>query len=337
MEISEQPSLMAHLASIPFGSEAGRNKHLERLSAIIRNLAVSPTTRPSIEHHGYLLGAVARLGNIKNRQVQRNILSFLLSLAQDKDSRVMLARYGDGLILSLLINLMVENHTATRRRAVRVVRLLARETAGSQVAKDPKLIAALSRRSLLDTSNQVRAEASEVLSRLGAFQAVHASWHHALLMNLASTTTMLPGVFPLALISNSPRLINQLPDKERSTLVECLSSNALSTASSNEGKERSCWAIREIMKDKMNQVCNASPCILEALLQHATNHICSQLSHSTDGMRVLIFLATVADHRKRMAVHPDLLKNLISYATSIEGYLIKQDAKKAIVALVSEL
>jgi hypothetical protein len=338
MDILEQECLMKHLAAFPFEPETCCQKNLERLSAIIRNLAVSPTTRPLLAQHGNLMGAVARLGSSKNRYVQRNMLSFLLNVAQEMDSCAMIALYGDGVMLTLLRQLMMENHTATRRRAVRVVRLLAREAAGSQLARDSGLIAALSHRSMLDPSNEVRAEAADALARLVSFLSVQMSRYQTLLLiNLASAPATLPEAYSLAVINSSPQLINQLPVDERGTLVECLGQIALSPSFSNECKKRSTSAILTLSEDESNRAFMASPSILEALVQNATNHGDAQLQRHTAGVQGIVFLATVADNRIKMAVHRGLLQALINHATSTVDCQTKQDVKKAIVSLVSEL
>jgi hypothetical protein len=338
MEIVEQESLMMRLAAFPFQPGPCSKKNLERLPAIIRNLAVSPTTRPFLAQHGNLLGAVARMGSSENRHVQRNMLSFLLNVAQDMDYGATIALHGDGVILNLLRQLMMENHTATRRRAVRVVRMLTREAAGSQLARDSDLIAALSHRAMLDPSNEVRAEATDALARLGSFLSAQTSWYHtSLLVNLSSAPAALPEAFSVSLISYSPQLINQLPLNERGTLVECLGQISLSPSSSNECKKRACSAILAVSEDESNREYMALPSILEALVQDACNYGGAQLTRHTSGIQGLVFLATVPGNRIRMAVHRGLLQTLIRYATSTKACQTKQDVKKAIAALVSEV
>ncbi|CAB9509240.1 expressed unknown protein [Seminavis robusta] len=345
MEIVENSTLMLFLASIPFTTCLETDKKsLERLSAIIRNLVVSPSTRTLLANHGNILGSVARMGATSNRHVQRNILSFLLSLCQDMDMCVTVSLYGDGAVLDLLRQLMgIQNNTATRRRAVRVVRLLAREASGSQVARDTALIATLSQRALHDASNEVRAEATDAISRISSFINVQVSKHHVLpLMQLASSPLSLPEVFSLALIKHSAKLIYKLPMEERGLLFESLAQIALSTSSTTPCKQSACSAILDLSREESIRARIASTSVLEALTRNvAIRTAGNQAQNPFVGIQALTLLATVHQHRLRMATHPCLLRALIHYVTSVptppQSNGTKRDVKKAIVALVSAL
>lgn len=353
LEMAEHGTLTLHLAEIPFShrettttasNNPEKDKVLERLSAIFRNLAVSPSPRPVLARCPQILNAIARMGSHSSRQIQRNILNFLLNVGQDVDSCIILCLHGDGILVNLLKRFMRNDaDAAIRKRAVRILRMLACEGSATLLVHDSTLIACLLERALHDTSHEVCAEATDAIARLAAFIKAPMVQHNQILdalAHLASRSTTQPEVLALALMQQASEPKNRSPMTERGILLESLAQLALSTDTTNQAKEHACCAILDLTKQEMSRARLATCSILEALTQNST--ISNRNDHQDDqrrvfGIKALVNLAKVGPNRKAMANHNLLLQTLVLFAASSRDHEVKSDVKKTILVLVSEL
>ena len=352
LEMAENGTLMLQLAEIPFSHRGTKttpdnpekDKVLERLSAIFRNLAVSPSPRPVLARRPQILNAIARMGSHSSRQIQRNILNFLLSIGQDVDSCVILCLHGDGVLVNLLKRFMRNDaDAAIRKRAVRILRMLACEGSASLLVHDSTLIACLLERALHDTCHEVCTEATDAIVRLAAFIRAPMVQHSQILdtlTRLASSPTTQPEVLALALMQQAAEPTNRSPMAKRGMLLESLANMALSTDTTNQAKEHACCAILDLTKQEMCRTRLATCSILEALTQNTIGNYRNDDQDNQRhlfGIQALVNLAKVRPNRKAMANHNQLLQTLVHFAASSRVNEVKSEVKNTILVLVSEL
>lgn len=345
LEMAEHAGLLPKLAHIPF-SHPNNEKALERLSALIRNLAVSTSTRPILAQKSYILNAIARMGSHSSRYTQRNLLNILLSLGQEVDACIILCLHGDGVLINLLKRFLNhETDAAVRKRAARMLRMLACEGSASLLVHDSSLIDCLSQRALHDERQEVRTEAIDAIIRLAAFINAPMPQHKQVLdtfTQLASCSRTQPEILAQALRKQASQTSNQSSLIERRILLESLAQMALSQRLTNESKELACAALLDLTEHESNRGKLATCSILEALTQNAKIRNQNHDGGNDDprklyGIQALINLASVPTNRKAMANHNLLLQTLVLYAASTRDEQIKRNVKKVILMLVSEL
>ena len=249
--------------------------------------------------------------------------------------------YGEGMILSLLKRLMmVENDSITRKRAVRVLRLLACDTSGPLIVHESAILSSLAQRALHDISNEVRIEATDALVRLAAFAKAPMPQHQMVLdalTQLCSSPTAQPEVLANAFMMQAAKPENRVPMVERRMLVESLAQIAMSKETTNAAKEHACCAILDLTKEAPSRKRIATCSILEALVLNSKSRPDNQHPCHFFGIKALINLAAAHVNRKVMVNHRRLLQTLVQYAASTTDDDLKRDVKNTILALVVEL
>jgi HEAT repeats len=369
------------------------DKAKERLSAVFRNLALSTDVRQRLAQRTDVLTAVVRMAasccdssinegdsyindnfmanNHKQdinarRNVVRNVLSTLASLALDSHSTPWMVFHGDGILVDQLKRFMTRDEDpVVRKRATRALRLLARETSAPVMLKDNQLLEALSRRALHDSSEAVRTEAVEAFAQCASLVGAHSQNPQQyqtvldLLTELATSPEVSTDVVARSLQEQASRPENRKAMAQRKGLVEAMARIALSSEVSRAAKECICTALVDLSHDEANHEAIAIPAILDALVKVLSDRRVNVISEgwvndenqnngnisgsgATKAMkestvRTILNLAKTPSNRKIMASQTALLQSLlrVAAATSTDG--LKKEVKGAILHLASEL
>ena len=333
--MEQPPGLLATIASLPLHIDC--EKVRERLSAVFRNLALSPEARVALAQRPDVLTAISTLANSKSLTTTRNVLNTLLSLAVDGDSCLLMVFHGDGVIVNILKKYISMDDLSVRKRAARALRLVIRETSAPLMVHDNELMKILSHRALHDSSSEVRSEAAEAFARCASLVKAPSSQHEAILdalTYLVSSPNTVPSEVMARVIKEQASLgpQNRRAMVERQTLMVAMSRIAMSPESSISAKENIFSALLDLSDDENNQPHIATPLILDALVQNSgvRNYKIREYA-----VKTLIKLAGNASNRKSMANHTNLLQSLFAAATQLGD--LKTQVKAVILQLATEL
>jgi hypothetical protein len=337
--VIEQPGLVTCLTSLSETEVC--DKAQERLSAVIRNLALSSDTRLLLAQRSDVLTAIARMASSTNRHTIRNLLNTMVSLAMDADSCLLMVFHGDGILVEVLKRFVVyENDAIVRKRAARALRLMARETSAPLLVHDNQLMEFLSHRALHDVSSDVRMEAAEAFARCAGLIKAPMAQHDAVLdalTHLASSPYVLPDVMARALKEQASHKENRKPMAKREKLMVALAKIGVSKESSRSAKENVCSTLFDLSDDESNRVVIATPPTLEALVHNTVDRSEGHARIRECAVRTLLNLAVIQSNRKNMANHTSLLQALLHFAAGTQVDDLKKQVKKVILQLAAEL
>jgi hypothetical protein len=335
----EQPGLLSTLTRIPFSD--ANDKAQERLSAVFRNIAISPDTRILLAQQPDVLSALARLTSYDNRHTLRNTLNTLVSLAMDGDSCLLLVFHGDGILIEAMKRLVThDGDEVIRKRAARALRLMARDTSAPLLVHDTRLMETLSNRALHDTSNDVRIEAAEAFARCAGLIKAPMAQHEAILdalTHLANSPSVLPEVMARALKDQASHPENRVPMAQRNKLLEALARIATSAEAPRTAKEDVCLALLDLCSEEENQTTLATPPMFNALVQNAVGRREDHRSLRESSIQTLLNLALIPSNRNKMANHASLLQALLQFAAATADSNLKKKVKAVILQLAAEL
>ena len=339
--VVEQPGLVTSLTSLPESSSDIGDKAQERLSAVIRNLALSSDTRLLLASRSDVLTCIVRMANASNRHTLRNLLNTMVSLAMDADSCLTMVFHGDGILIELLKRFVVyEEDAVIRKRAARALRLMARETSAPLLVHDNQLMEFLSHRALHDTNNDVRTEAAEAFARLAGLIKAPMAQHDAVLdalTHLACSRNVVPDVMARASKEQASHPENRKPMANREKLMVALAKIALSTNVSRNAKENVCNTFLDLSGDESNRIVIATPPTLEALVRNSVDRTEGHARIRECSVKTLLNLAVIPANRKRMANHTSLIQSLLHFAAGTQAENLKKEVKAVILQLAAEL
>ena len=337
--IVEHPGLITSLTSLPESDP--REKVQERVSAVVRNLALSSDTRVLLAQQSCILTAITRMANSLNRQTLHNLMNTLVSLTMDGDSSLMMVLYGDGIIIEVLKRFVAyEDDAVIRRRAARALRLMARETSAPLLVHDNQLMEFLSHRALHDVNNDVRQEAAEAFARLAGLIKAPMPHHDAVLdalSHLACSPNIMPDVLARASKEQASHPENRRAMAQRENLMIALSKFAISDETSKSVKENVCSTFLDLSDDESNRTVIATPLTLEALVKNIVNRSLGHARIREFAVRTLLNLAVVPSNRRKMAKHASLLQALLHFAAATQVDELKKEVKSVILNLAAEL
>jgi hypothetical protein len=324
-----------------------KSKALERLSAVWRNLAVSPETRASLAQQPDILTALLDLVALSpcNKNILRNVLNTFVSLAMDVASGLLMIFHEDGRILECMKRLMVDDLDAVvRQRAARTLRLLTSESSAPILVHDTDLMDRLSRAALHDEQGKVRIEAAEAFAKCASMVRAPMPQHEAILealTHLASANHISLEVLARAFKEQASHVNNRIPMAGRDKLLQALARIALSEEASIAAKDDACCALKDLATEESNRPLLATFSVLEALVENTVtagrlNGI-RQGARRENAVKAILYLATVPSNREKMVNHGKLLQSLIHFAATAVGSETKDQVKKVILMLVSEL
>ena len=337
--VVEEPGLISGLSRLVFNNRNGKQE--ERVSAIFRNLAISPSTRTVLAQKSEVLSALSRISNSSNRTTLRNLLNALISMAVDVESCLFLVLHGDGILIDICKRLIGhENDEMIRKRSARAIRLMARDSAAPFLVADSLLIDTLTRRVLNDKSKAVRAEAAEALARCAGL--VDATMgHHSKVLDtltkLANNPNVSPDIVARAFKDQASHFENRVSMGRRNQLINAIADIAISFEASPTAKEDSCHALFRLSCDETNRDLMASPPIFEALVRNSTRRQGESERTREFAVRSLSNLALNTRNRSNMAKHAALLQALLQFVSSTTNEMLKRDVKSLILKLAAEL
>jgi hypothetical protein len=322
-------------------------KALERLSAVWRNLAVSHETRASLAQQPDILSTLVDLITLSpcNKNILRNVLNTFVSLAMDVASGLLMIFHEDGRILESMKRLMVDDPDAVvRQRAARTLRLLTSESSAPILVHDTDLMDRLSRAALHDEQGKVRIEAAEAFAKCASLVRAPMPQHEAILealTHLASANHVSLEVLARAFKEQASHVNNRTPMAGRDKLLQALARIALSEEASLAAKDDACCALKDLATEESNRPLLATFSVLEALVE---NNVAAgrqigirQGTRRENAVKAMIYLASVPSNREKMVNHGKLLQSLIHFAATAVGSETKDQVKKVILMLVSEL
>jgi hypothetical protein len=383
-----QTDLISTLTSL---TDVPSEKARERLSAVFRNLALSADVRSLLSQRADVLTAIVRVAGfcISNQHTHsntttitnadhsmkkntlRNILSTVTSLAIDTSTTHLMVFHGDGVLIEQLKQFVVYgDDCVARKRAVRALRLLARDPSSTPVMilQNNQLLEILSDRALNDTNDSVRAEATEAFAKCSNLIRAPMAQHNYILgaltrmLEVATTkppmTTANLDVVARALLEQASYQGNRRAMSRQRNLLGALANVLRSESVTLGAKESVCVTLVNLSEEKCDQEAIALPIILDALVQtlimdqprrvRASNDAIATASTNIgtivtnrireSSVQTLLNLAETPSNRTKMAQQTALIQSLLRFAgASTTSDNVKKQVKEAIIRLATEL
>lgn len=338
------PGFTSALCSTCAALQSASEKVSERLSAVIRNLALSPECRLTIGRDPRYLNALLELVSHQNNpRVLRNVLNILHSLSMENDVNLLLVLHGDGMLLNVLKRLLVEDEDSViRRRSARTFRLLTNEASAPLMVRRADVMALLSNCSLQDENHAVRCEAAEAFSKCAGL--VHPRLpHFNTVIDAVIRLSKSPGI-PLEVLGRALRDQSFSPDNrlaigQNPALVRILADIAQSFDSPEPAREDACCAFSQLSEEDeiRSRLCADELRVLNALVCNAQGPAYDQSKRRKYAVQALVNLCALPANRNVMASHDLLLKTLLQFAAMSTDSKLKGDVKHSILMLVKEL
>lgn len=323
---------------------------LERLSAIFRNLAITPECRKTLTGSAGVLRALIRMGTSSSHAVLRNTLKALICLAMDTESCITLLYHGDGQLISVIKRLvrLYHSHQCIRKRAIRLLRLLSQQKTFQLLAYDDDLVDLLSSVVNDDQCHEIRREAIEAFSHCMAMVQSNAPNYKSVLdimVEWVDSRSVSPEIFACSIKEQACSTENGHVLAERTNIIDILSQIAANVDSSPAARYDACHALWLLAKTKENQVkLMASSFILSALVVNAANfrgafeEIDESILPSCRecAVQTIVCLAQSHSNRRKMVAHDKLLQVLIQFAATTHDFAAKDQVKEVILWLVQE-
>ena len=337
--IVRYPGLTTSLTSLPLDDNG---KDQERLSAVIRNLSLSPDTRLILAQRPDVLTSIARMATSINHTTIRNILTTLSNMAIDADSCLVMVFHGEGILVGLLKRFVVQDDDAIiRKRAARTLKLLARDTSVPLLVHDNQLMECLSQRAFHDTNVEVRAEAAEAFTRFAALIKAPMAQHDAVLdalSHLAASPNTNADVIARALRAQASHPENRKAMLQRGKLMAALANIATSGEASISARKSACSTFLNLSEEEVNRFTIANtPAILQSLVRNSTDRREAHADTRDMAVRTLLNLALVQSNRQTMAKSTGLIHCLLQFASTAETAMKKKEVKDVILKLAAEL
>ncbi len=328
-------------AILRLGEISISEKGQERLSAVIRNLALSPSTRIILAQRADVLTCIIRLANSASQQTLRNLLNTMVSLTMDADSCLLIVFHGDGMLVDMLKKFLhYEDDPVIRKRAARTLRLMARETSVPLLIHDNKLMEILSNRALHDVCGEVRAEAAEAFARCAGLVKAAMAQHDAVLealTHLANSPHVPADVMARAVMEQAYYPENRLPLAKREKLLGALAKIAVSPNTTLAAKENVCNTFLNLSTDECTRDKITNHTTLTALVHNAEDKIERHSTLREAAVKTLMNLATLPTNRKIMAKQSRLIQALLQFAATTTEDELKKEVKLVLLKLTVEL
>jgi hypothetical protein len=339
LRVAEQPGVLSGLTQLVDYDEHGKLQ--ERVSAVFRNLAISPNTRLLLARNSQVLSALVRMSTCASHHALRNLINTMISLAMDGDSCYFLVFHGDGILIESLKRLLEHDDDAViRKRASRALRLMARDIAAPFLVQDSQLVEALTRRVLNDASKEVRIEAAEALTCYAGLVKASMGQHDAVLKILTSLA-FTPGVSTEAVARAFRAQANHAENRKSlarcDRVIDVLARIAVSDEASQTAKEHVCQALLDISSEEENREMIATPTVFEALVHNLSSRRDDDWRTRESAVSTLANLAFSQSTRRKLATHTNLLQVLLHFAATTPVDTQKKEAKKLILQLASQL
>lgn len=333
--IVDQTNLLASLTSL---TDVPNDKARERLSAVLRNLALSTDVRSRLIQRADVLTAITRIINSSipcsytasrrnintaaniyytntncKKNTLRNVLSAVTSLAIDTNTTHLIVFHGDGILVEQLKQFVVHGEDfVVRKRAVRVLGLLARDASSApvMVLQDNQLLEILSDRTLNDVNDAVRIEAAEAFARCASLIRFPMTQHNYILealtrmtMTSTSTTTVINiDAVIRALQEQAFYPENRISMAHNENLLEALANIIHSDTTTFSAKESACATLLDLSEEEQNHEAIALPLILDALVQTLTDQDRIPTANNAIGNNIAIVNTSITNKVREASV-----------------------------------
>ncbi|KAI2494669.1 hypothetical protein MHU86_19848 [Fragilaria crotonensis] len=311
---------------------------MERLSAIFRNLSLTPNVRIVMAEHSAVLTALVQLCSkgSQNMKTIRNVTSTFDNLSMETDSCMMLLLHGDGMILEALRHLLLlADDDVVRRRCARALRFLARDKAVPILLKCTDVIHSLHQAAIHDRSVDVRSEATSAYAscaaKVNAKMAIHGDILNAL-RDMASGPASASVAFAFKEQVLHPG--NRIAIVEHADFFETMVGKCFEPNASFSLKEYVCSALEILSQDERIRDKMLSESVLNVLVHCAREGEETTAQHA---VRALLNLASTESTRKRLVTHRGLLQTLIRYSKSCRDVSAKESVKNTMLVLIPQI
>lgn len=312
-------------------------RSLERLSAIFRNLSLTPNVRLAMTEHSGILTALVQLCSKSSQNVKttRNVMCTIDNLSMETDACMMLLLHGDGMILGVLLHfLSAAEDDVIRRRSARALRLLARDKAVPILLNSTNVMRSLHFSALHDPSFDVRGEASTAYASCASKVNAAMTIHKEVLLALTELATgPAPASVALAFKEQVRHSVNRKAIMENTEFMDAVVGSALQPGASTSAREYVSAALEVLSQDEPLREKLLTESVLNVLVQNAREEgVMSQ-----DAVRALINLASTESTRKRLVTHRGLLQTLIRYSKTCQDSRAKENVKNMMLMLIPQI
>lgn len=334
LSILEQLGMLLSRLSCVLSTE----RSMERLSAIFRNLSLTPNVRIAMAEHSNVLTALVQLCSHRNQNIKtiRNVTCTLDNLSMETDSSMMLLLHGDGMILGVLLHLLTSaKDDVVRRRSARALRLLARDKAVPILLNSTNVMHSLYYAAIHDASCDVRSEASNAY----AICAAKVNANMVMYTEVLDTLTELaagPAVtwVVLAFKEQVGNPCNRMAIIENAELMKRIIGAALQAEASTSLKEHVSSALEILSRDEQIRAKLVTESVLNVLVQNARD---DDNATCRNAVSALLNLASTESTRKRLVTHRGLLQTLIRYSKVCQDAVDKERVKNTMLALIPQI
>ena len=366
--IVNQPDFLSTLTSL---ADVPNGKARERLSAVFRNLALSVDVRSLLTQRADVLAAIFRMSNFRGshtttstdsacnskKNILRNVLSTITSLAIDTCASHLMVFHGDGVLIEQLKRFVLHcEDFVARKRAIKAIRLLAKDPSSTpvMVLQNNELLEILSDRALHDTNDSVRAEATEAFANLANLVRAPMVQHDCVLdavtRMLTTATTGNLDVLVRALQEQASHQVNRRAMVQHRNLIRALAALIRSENSALGAKESACATLEDLSEEPLNLEVIALPVLLDALVGTLIQPLSRRSNASANidaivtnriresSVKTILNLAETPSNRKDMARQTALIQSLLRFAAATTtGEDTKKRVKSVILQLATEL
>lgn len=337
--VVQLPQFLVALASL---TTQTNESLLERVSAVLRNLALSTECRRPLVQAAPLtaLTRLLQCGRLHYPVVLRNALVTVNSLALDREICASIISFGEGSVPASLQQVLVatsQQHQSLRKKAARAFRLLSHR-ADLLVRNEDGLVNLLAFLALNDPQEEVRMETTEAFARCAAstpYKSVECLLPHlsqlirADRLPVSSNEALMRAI--KAQVSFSVE--NRLALLQKTDLLQWI----LQMAESGRDciRDDACYTLMKLSSDHASHLLHYSCSRLYAVLE--TNAHMPYTERQQHTIQTLVHLTRVPEHRVPMLQHHGgrlLLHVLLPYASLVQDPVEKQDVKQAICWLV---
>jgi hypothetical protein len=313
-------------------------RSMERLSAIFRNLSLTPYVRTVMAEHSAVLTALVQLCSqgSQNTKTIRNVASTFDNLSMETDSCMMLMLHGDGMILEVLRHLLLSaDDDVVRRRCARALRLLARDKAVPILLKCTYVIHSLHQVAIHDRNVDVRSEATTAYASCAAKVNAEMVFHSNVLNALREMASgPAPESVAFAFKEQALHPGNRMAIIEHAGFLESMVGMCFVPNASSSLKEYVCSALEILSQDERIREKMLTDCVLNVLVQSARE---GEETVAQDAVRALLNLASTESTRKRLVTHRGLLQTLIRFSKSCQDVSAKESVKNTMLVLIPQI
>lgn len=344
LQILNHPGLIDALIKLctVHGDEMGK----EFASAVMRNLAMTPTTKVPMMKYSCLIDVLVELTEDPDVKTRRNAVSAIGSLAIAVENSFTFVTHGEGIVVRTMKRLVeTEEDSIIRRRAARALRCFGRKETVDIIIDCRGIVDTLCNAAMRDTSVEARIEAIEALACYVSHANEMSPYYNRMLdamVNIGNSS--LPPSCIEALIKAFNTLTcfdrHRKPMADHPGLLRTLSIIAMNQKKSSTCLEQVASAFYNISQDESAREQLSKPHILPLLVTIGStaceNDDDNALARSYANLAI-VNAAIPESNRTQMAKENGLLNSLIQFASTSEDSEWKESVKATIIKLIPRL